>query len=123
LIKACELLEISVVSVGADTGAAITERALVRSASQIRKLPALPEWATLRAAAQVRNRGGAAFLNPTMHVWTLLQIEEDKLKAYSFERRQADKRALQAAGRQLGLRDPEPPKQSYRKPPNSWASH
>ncbi len=123
LIKECELLEISIVSVPADTGASITERALTRSASQIRKLPALPEWAMRRATAQVRNRGAQALLNPTMHVWALLQIEEDKLKALSFEQRQADKRALQRAGRELGIPEPEPLRPSYRKPNSSWAFH
>jgi Escherichia/Staphylococcus phage prohead protease len=87
-----ELLEISFVSVPADTGAGVTARGLPAELSRIafHSLPRVPVAATQRAAAKVAALRGGKILSHAGHVWTLQQLEREKENAFTREARQAD---------------------------------
>jgi HK97 family phage prohead protease len=96
IVKA-ELLEISFVSLPADTGAMVTARGFgdhAQTAAMFRSLPAIPRVALTRAAAKMAIRGDGKIVSHAGHVWALQQLEREKEKQFSYEQRQADLAAL-----------------------------
>jgi hypothetical protein len=94
-ITAAELLEISIVSIPADTGARVVERSAGWRA--FRSLRTVPRAAVLRAAAAVpRARGVAAMpFSHAVHTWLLHEQNRREQEArYSQEGRQAVLRRL-----------------------------
>jgi HK97 family phage prohead protease len=112
-ITKAELLEISVVSVPADTSAGVVARAAslpYRDAvAFFRSLAPVPRAAIERAAARVqRGSGGRPILSHSGHVWALLEAKriERHEGDYSYETRQREAAELRrACGR---LDDPTP---------------
>jgi hypothetical protein len=77
-----ELLEISFVSVPADTGAGVTARHAPRTDAQIAMLaalPATPRAALQRAAASFSSkRSNGRLVSPTLQTWALLKASEER---------------------------------------------
>lgn len=72
-----ELYEISVVSIPADTGAGVVARGVShRSGFAFSALRRIPPAAVQRAAARIAPRRDGMIVNPTMHVWSLLEARE-----------------------------------------------
>lgn len=95
-ITRSELLEISIVSVPADTGAGITARGMPSDVAiaRMRKISPVPVAAMQRAGARVTARRDGKILSHAGHVWTLQQLSSEKRKQLSYEARQADLRRL-----------------------------
>jgi len=96
-----ELLEISVVSIPADTGATVVARSFGGREDfrrMIERLPAMAKPSLERAAAKLPQHAGGRILSHAGHVWTLLQISEQKRQAYSREARQSDLEARRPPG-------------------------
>jgi HK97 family phage prohead protease len=87
----CELMEISLCSIPADTGAGVVERA-AGSAGQIAfaALRPVPQAAIQRAAARVARCRDGLVMSPTMHVWSLLEARKRDEQRYSREARRAE---------------------------------
>jgi HK97 family phage prohead protease len=102
-ILTSELFEISIVSVPADTGSMITDRALSPSTAVFRSLRVVDAAACQRAFAHVEKAQSAAALSPTMQVWALQQAERAKeAAAWSVEARRAEAERLRRIGEFLG---------------------
>lgn len=97
-ITKADLLEISFVSVPADTGAGVTARSAAHNvAAIVRALPRLPSATIQRAAGTIPRRRDGAILSPTMHVWALLeQRRREREDRYGYQARQAELRRLAA---------------------------
>ena len=100
-----ELLEISVVSIPSDTGATVVQRSFGGREDfrrMIERLPAVGKPSIERAAAKLPRNAGGRILSHAGHVWTLLQIEEqkreEKARRYSRQARKADLERLRARG-------------------------
>ena len=103
--KKSELLEISVVSIPADTGATVVQRSFGGREDfrrMIERLPPISRPSIERAAAKLPRHAGGRILSHAGHVWTLLQIEEQKReeqkRRYSRQARKADLERLRARG-------------------------
>lgn len=111
-ILSSELLEISFVSIPADTGAAVIARSYssaARFVRAVRQLPRLPARSIDRAMVRVRSaRPSAPIISPTLHVWSLQQIELEKEKSFSLAERQAELRGFRDIAKLHGepQRDP-----------------
>lgn len=105
-ITKSELLEISFVSVPADTGAGVVARWFGTRAEMLaafHALPAIPGAAIQRAAARLPSRRSGPILDHANHVWLLQQAERERQRQYSYEARQADlRRWLQHALKRQG---------------------
>jgi HK97 family phage prohead protease len=95
------LLELSFVSIPADTGAKVTARFHGTRAdllATLDRLPAIPVAAVQRAAARLPSRGSGPIIDHANQVWLLQQAERDRERErerrYSKERRQQDLREL-----------------------------
>jgi HK97 family phage prohead protease len=99
----CDLLEISFVSVPADTGAGVTARHAPRTVAQLAMLAALPavsQIALTRVAAMFETKGSSERLvSPTMQTWALLKASEER-QGHDFAARQAEIARLRQVGRQ-----------------------
>jgi Escherichia/Staphylococcus phage prohead protease len=96
-----ELLEISLVSIPADTGATVTARALALRSAQLatfRDLRPVPEAGMQRAAARIRNTHATPILSHTMQVWVLQQQERAKEAEFSHENMRAEVARLRTIG-------------------------
>ena len=100
-----ELLEISVVSIPSDTGATVVQRSFGGREDfrrLIERLPPISRPSIERAAAKLPRHAGGRILSHAGHVWTLLQIEEqkreEKARRYSRQARKADLERLRARG-------------------------
>jgi len=100
-----ELLEISVVSIPSDTGATVVQRSFGGREDfrrMIERLPPISRPSIERAAAKLPRHAGGRILSHAGHVWTLLQIEEqkreEKARRYSRQARKADLERLRARG-------------------------
>ena len=100
-----ELLEISVVSIPSDTGATVVQRSFGGREDfrrMIERLPPISRPSIERAAAKLPRHGGGRILTHAGHVWTLLQIAEQKReeqkRRYSRQARKADLDRLRARG-------------------------
>ena len=96
-----ELLEISFVSVPADTGAGVTARWYGNRADMLAtlsRLPAIPVAAVQRAAAGIAGGRRGPILDHTTQIYLLvqanLQRDAERERRYSKEQRQADLREL-----------------------------
>ena len=99
--KNSELLEISVVSLPADTGATVVARSFGDRADfrrMIERLPAMSKPSLERAVAKLPQHAGGRILTHAGHVWTLLQIQEQKRQLNSREARAADLEARRPPG-------------------------
>jgi len=93
LIIRAELMELSFVSVPADTGAGV----VARSAGMVsfRALPAIPSPHVRRAAARVSRGARPPVVSPTMHVWLLVEQRRlDREVTFGFAARQTELRRL-----------------------------
>ena len=100
-----ELLEISVVSIPADTGATVVQRSFGGREDfrrMIERLPPISRPSIERAAAKLPRHAGGRILSHAGHVWTLLQIAEQKReeqkRRYSRQARKAELERLRARG-------------------------
>jgi len=100
-----ELLEISVVSIPSDTGATVVQRSFGGREDfrrLIERLPPISRPSIERAAAKLPRHAGGRILSHAGHVWTLLQIAEQKReeqkRRYSRQARKADLERLRARG-------------------------
>ena len=100
-----ELLEISVVSIPSDTGATVVQRSFGGREDfrrMIERLPPISRPSIERAAAKLPRHAPGRILTHAGHVWTLLQIEEQKReeqkRRYSRQARKADLERLRARG-------------------------
>ena len=105
-ITKSELLEISFVSIPADTGAGVTARWYGSRADMlatISRLPAIPTAAVQRAAAGISAGRRGPLLDHANHVYLLTQAkqqrEADRERYFSREARQAELRRLDEAGK------------------------
>jgi HK97 family phage prohead protease len=104
--KKTTLLEISIVAVPASPGALVTARSAASRAEFIRAigaLPATPQAALTRAAAQFSKRSDGRPPSPTITTWALLEArkldEEEREKRLSYPARQRELERLRMVGR------------------------
>lgn len=100
-IARSELLEISVVSIPADTGASVVARSFSGRTDFLKvidRLAPVGRPGIERAVALLPTRQNGRLLSHAMHVWALQQGERERERAvtqrYSYEQRQADLREL-----------------------------
>lgn len=104
-ITSAELLEISFVSIPADTGALVVERAAPPIGMiGFSALRPVPRAAIERAAARVPRSRGGLIMSPTNHVWSLLEAKRrDDEQRFGRAARQRDLDRLRERGRRLGI--------------------
>jgi HK97 family phage prohead protease len=98
-ITKSELLEISFVSIPADTGAGVVARWHGARAGErlgsIAAIPRIPHAAIARAAALLPQASPGRVISPTMQVWALQEAERQRERElFSYSARQAELRRL-----------------------------
>jgi len=98
-IKSAELMEISFVSIPADTGAGVVERAAAYlGAIAFNALRPVPPAAIQRAAARVPHSRGGQIMSHAGHVWALVETRRrEQEERFGYAARQADLRRLSGA--------------------------
>lgn len=91
-ITRSELLEASVVSIPADTGAGIVARSFApaQRVALFSSLPSIAPHVIERTVATLPWRAGGALMSHAAHVWTLGQIARERDQRYSREIRRAE---------------------------------
>jgi hypothetical protein len=92
-------MEISFVSIPADRGAGVVERAAAHLGTiAFDALHPVPPAAIQRAAARVPRRRDGLIMSPTMHAWSLLEARRrEQEECFGYAARQADLRRLSGA--------------------------
>lgn len=91
-VTRAELLEISFVSIPADTGAGVVARSIGGTRASFAALRPVPRAAIERAASRLSNAlGGGPIVSHAVHVWLLQEQRQlDNEQRYSFEARQRE---------------------------------